>query len=529
MAERQAKAGRPIIGWIAAGLVCLFLLLTLAQIRDPWGDEAMLVTNLAHEGAAALFRPMAYYDQATPLGHRLLGMVMAGLGGSGGIIGTVLALRLLTAAAAALVAVSVYRTVRMSSTALFAAVAAVIAVAAPMPLRYVTEIKHYEFEAASAALLMLAAAALARDAAGRREILFYLAAALFACLFSFTAPILLAVSAAAVALTVALRRRALLAVLGQPRLLVALVAGVAIALLLYLGYSRPVTVHQLSAYPVAYEVPASFGGRASWMVAGLPKLLHMWLILVAPWGDMIRQHSVALSGAFGLVLIVALALAARRAPFVGAFTGLLMLAVLAAILIGVIPITSTRHFLFLQPVLVVLLVVALAELLALVGARIRLPQAGVALVAVVIALGYVALGLSSLRTLKVQAIAPLLAKARSESPDAPVWVHSAGQPTARLVRPDGQRFIGKLDPRSVPQGWHVAAGEWTSPHDQTVRTDYYRQTAESFRPYPELWMVFVDRSDEEREPMLNAVTAAYGRCTQSGRDIGATLYRCTRR
>ncbi len=525
MIGRRTLADRPIAAWIAAALVCLFLLLALIQIRDPWGDEAMLVTNLLHEGAGALFRPMAYYDQATPLGHRLLGMIMGQIGSAGGIVGGVFALRLLTAAVAALVAVSVYRIVRPHAGAAFAALAAIISIAAPMPLRYASEIKHYEFEAAAAALLMLAAAGLARERAGRRALLLYLAAALFACLFTFTAPILLAVSAAAVALTVALRRRSHFSILGQPSVLAALVAGVAIALILYIGYSRPVTVHQLSAYPVAYEVPATIGGRLSWMLAGLPKLLHMWLTLVAPWGDMIRQPSVALSGAFGLLLVVSLVLAARRAPFVAAFAGLLMLAVLAAILVGVVPITSTRHFLFMQPVLVVLLVVALVELLSLV----RLPPVAVAAVAVVIALGYVALGLSSLRTLKVQAIAPLLQQARAAAPEAPVWVQSAGQPTARLVRPEGQRFIGKLDPRSVPEGWHVAAGEWTSPHDQTVRPDYYRRTAESFRAHPQLWMLFVERSEEERQPMLDAVTAAYGSCIEAGRDIGATLYRCTRR
>ena len=64
---------------LAATMVVVtgLLVAALAQGRDPWLDESALVTNLLTDNVRSLFEPMRYFEQATTLAHRMLGMWIA--------------------------------------------------------------------------------------------------------------------------------------------------------------------------------------------------------------------------------------------------------------------------------------------------------------------------------------------------------------------------------------------------------------------------------------------------------------------
>ena len=77
--------GQMLTGHRAYTILAILAILCIQMValyvaRDPWVDESMLVINLLRENLSMLFQPMAYYEQAAPLGHRVLGIAFARLG-----------------------------------------------------------------------------------------------------------------------------------------------------------------------------------------------------------------------------------------------------------------------------------------------------------------------------------------------------------------------------------------------------------------------------------------------------------------
>lgn len=221
-------------------LVALLILATrlypLWTGHDPWLDEAMLLANFPLDGPAGLFRPLPLFEQAAPLGYTaLLDWIAAAFPGE-----LVTAARAASALASLAAAGLVYATLRRLTAGAETVLALALVCLSPFIIRYSLEIKPYILDYLSTAMVMYAGARLIRsqNAAGLG---LFAAAGGFAIAFSFAAPLVIgALGTGVMVQRLADRRpgegwRALFVFAG-------VLAGlVALFLVCYLLYTRPVT------------------------------------------------------------------------------------------------------------------------------------------------------------------------------------------------------------------------------------------------------------------------------------------------
>ena len=535
---------------VAAALILLIvvahLAIVLINIRDPWGDEAMLAANLVGVDFP-LLAPMPYFEQAAPVGYVALSRAVQALAPGADPI---LLFRLLNVSvfltglvALLLHALRVYRPVDFLMLA-------AIALSSSYVWTYASEIKHYGFEFTATALLLISARRLAysdRPADYAR----FGGAVLLAAAISFTTPI---VVAAALAGTLALRLAGpvtpRLAAMLTPKPARGLSTGVIVASVLALGVAaathllinRALTHYQMAAYHFVY-VEGLFDLHGS--VADNVKLaLRLPTLLLEPLGANAAQGMLAATGGklgaalamFGASLALALFLAAAlpRAPHAVltliAFIGGALLLNLA----GILPFVSTRHFFFIAPAVLIVLSVGAGEMLTRVGAwlapRTRQIAGGAVAAALILTSAMATVAAVSKRS---QELSPLLAEVEVEDPRAPVWVYVGAQAAAALLAPKDLRLVGLLDPRSGEEAWGPRGGAMridpTQANPWQPNPDYPRSITAAAAGADRLWLLFAgDWMEPGREGFLDAARAAVGPCVPRATANDTALYYCAR-
>lgn len=172
-------------------LIALIILVTrLTPIwggYDPWIDESMLLSSFPLESWAALFRPLPLFEQATPLGHAVLLHITTGIFPQDAVMAT----RLVSAMAGLTAAGFLYATLRRVTIGDERVLALSLICLSPFIIRYSLEIKPYIFDYLSTCMVMYAGARLIH---ARRvvDMAVFVTAGVFAVVFSFTAPLVIA-------------------------------------------------------------------------------------------------------------------------------------------------------------------------------------------------------------------------------------------------------------------------------------------------------------------------------------------------
>ena len=258
-------------------LVYIFLLLifNLSGIHDPWRDEASLILNFLAESrpqifSKSLFSPMDI-AQSTPLGHRILGDLITGwVEPHFGISAAVLTLRLMTVAAALLMAFFVFRLTRLFGSTIEASAAAIVASANPFALGLAIQVKQYLFEGAATAAVFYTAALVSRHPRNQRSLFLFLITGFIGYMFSFTLLFIVASCSFALIMVVVTqgyldtpwhreKQAPGLFYLGWRGLYAARrpVLGCAflvlVGLLFYFAYSKPIVTPQYLAFPWVFQ------------------------------------------------------------------------------------------------------------------------------------------------------------------------------------------------------------------------------------------------------------------------------------
>jgi hypothetical protein len=521
------------------------LVLALAQGRDPWFDESALITNLLSENARSLLAPMRYFEQATPLAHRILGVVIAQFfDAQDGIYAAVMALRALSAAAALLMAFFVFKTVRLFGRPIEAMTAAIMVAGSVFAVRYATEVKHYAFEAAATAAALYAAALVSKSPGRRKNLWILLATALVGYAFSFTLLLVVAACSIGLVLTIFLRGwspgatlRSRFSVSGIALfawsyrwvILVCLTISVA-GVCFYVGYTLPATALQFAASPDRYQADGKVGlDPVSVARASLNLVRFLYAVLAPVQGP--RVFAGGLSGhlltyTFAFSLLAACLLAFKRGPFVPVSAAALFVTMIIINLAGGFPFVWERHFYFMAPLFAAMLVLGAGEALGRLRSRAELPAATAPLGFALLATFYVAGGLSALRSLKVEEVSPLLRHIEAVSPNTPVWVYYGAQPAVSLLAPHSLLQLGLLDHRSSSEGWVVRTGARDPRNIRVTSSAYIRLARDVISAQNDVWLLFAHEKGADHEVIVSAVESRAHRCALQVRAPGADLYRC---
>ena len=494
---------------------------------------------------------MRYFEQATSLAHRILGMAVAqSLESHFGIHVALTALRGLSAAAALLLAYWLFKTVRLFGNSWEAAGAAFMLTVSSFALRYATEIKQYAFEAAASAAVLYAGAILARHPRRAGSLALFLAVALLGYAFSLT--LLLVVAAVSVGLAASAlsedrkaasaargtKRRFVADLLGLLRthralILVCLAAGLG-GVAFYLLYSRPVTPFQFAANPDRYG-NADIKGSPLFGLLKTPVELvqHLYATLAPLQGWRVFDRSTAghaLTFGFAALLLVTFYLSLRCSLFLATSAASLFVILVVLHLLGIFPFVWDRQFYFALPLFAAVLVLGMGEGLD----RLRRvlpgdsPRRLVPAFFIVFCGIYLAAGLGALRGLKVEEVSPLLRRIAAVSPTTPVWVYYGAQPAFGVLASPTVTELGGLNHESSATGWEVVSGA-RNPHDLRQTDDGYVKSAVALLgQQKDVWLLFAhDRgADADQKQIVGAIDAGGHRCSLDTRTPGAALYRC---
>lgn len=526
-----SRSARNVVWIYLSAVVFAFIvasrLVAIIDAPDIWHDEAMLMANLPVASVGAALQPLPYYGQAAPAGYLLLASGVSLFAGDADVLGLRL-LSLLGSVAAALV---MARTFHRLDAGPVAPVALALIFLSPFGLRYGIEIKQYAFELLATALMLHAVVRVLQDAR-RIDLVLLAGAGVFAIGFTFAAPVLIAAFTfgAAIQLWVWKAQPWRSPVIG---VLAALTGAAAIW---HFTVTAPATALNFASwedtYAAAYlSVPVLRPGPG-------PDILGFFSIMLGMFDPFYRMSSgyyaartVAVIGM--LALFIGLFSLSRRNMAVAA-TGFTLLAGLAVLsLLGRYPILFTRHFIFIQPVIGIVIATGFVTLSGWFGRRRAdaapdaqpdAPGAQWAIAAFVAASGIVALiaGGNQHKQDLSGAVATILATTGDQ--DVLLYVRNAAQPVMRMLAPDFKTQIGygpnemDADPaKRAPEG---------------AFADLY---AAQIARFSEIWSVntLVYPDDHIRDQQfLDSLAAVFGPCTEVSRsgaaaDLGYTLvHRC---
>ncbi|PZX56234.1 dolichyl-phosphate-mannose-protein mannosyltransferase [Cereibacter changlensis] len=493
-------------------LILVSRLVAILDAPDIWHDEAMLMANLPLASIWEAFAPLPYYAQAAPPGYLLLASAVVSVSGGAPETG----LRLLSLAGSLAAAGFLALTLRRLGAGLVAPIALALVFLSPFGVRYGVEIKQYSFELMATCLLLYATVR-AVQRPGPANLALLAVSGLLLILFSFAASVLLATLALAAVLQLRLLGRGIRSIAG-------LFAGlVVMAAVWHLTITAAATADQLTYFSFVYDkayLRLPFSGAEEGPT--VKNYLSIMLGMFDPFYRFASEYHARRLFAVGGVILVGLGLLAslRRGVLLPVACVALLGGLALLSLLRLYPILYTRHFIFAQPLVGVILAIGLATLIAALS---RWTPA--ALPARLVA-GFVVLsgGVSLLAglTQEKQQVSEALAVIASESTDpAPlIYVGIAAQPILLYVQPEfGVRIgygPGAFDPDFRKRG-----------STATLTTDY----ASELRGHDEIWMVetlVYDGSFAQVRQDLLPLEAAFGPCEEryrsgSSADLGHTL------
>lgn len=234
----------------AFAVVVLSLSIAVQDNRDPYIDEAMLVSNFIQAPDWRLLEPMPLFEQAAPLGYVLLARLISRWAD----VGDLVVFRALSATAAVIAAVFIYKAASRMTAGWGASVAAVLALSSPQVLFHATSIKHYTFEYLACSLMIYVSIRVVQQPKIHNYGVFLIACVL-SCMFSFTA----AIPIGFCLFGIAVHQTYLhffdgirLPLSHHGPLLVSVFSAAMIIVGFYVVYTRPVTALQFAAYTDIY-------------------------------------------------------------------------------------------------------------------------------------------------------------------------------------------------------------------------------------------------------------------------------------
>lgn len=509
----------------ATALICGALILYaraygLAVDPDPWLDEAMQMLNFLHGSWSGLLRPQPYFEQATSLGYWATGMLVADL------VPEHLArtLRIFSAVASLSAAALLFGAVRAFRPTLDAALIASVAALAPTAIYQSIEIKVYTIEMLCTAALLATALNAFRCECSRKTIASFLVVAVASLTFANAAVFPIAGFGAALFLFTALERP-----YDHRRAIVIVAVGaiiIAVAALMYVGYTAPSTALQLEAYG---------GSRANGRLL-LPRLENGWLETWARFLNLLQRPFLTGANARLYLLLHGLALLglvsslfhrSRTERFVAWGCALTLAAVALAAATGVFTPYWDRHVLFTTPLTAFFLATGLQTILAFAaqgapaGIRIRLVTAAAATLVLAYG-GYNIWKIDHTR----EPIRPALERLAAVPGWAEkTWVHQAAQPALDVQTwPRSEPYLGRVSHASSRLGWG-----WE------VRRDpegHLARLADEARARDELYILISHISREEAAPLLAVARRSLGPCrvisAARGTRTVTSVYHCRR-
>lgn len=526
---------------MAATLIAAAALLAaaIALGRDPWVDEATLIANFLVDRYYALFSPMPLFEQAAPLGYRLLGTSLARpIEVAGGISATVPALRAVSALGILAMTWAAFRTTRLHGPSTEAAIAAILVSATPFAIHYGTEIKQYALEGAASAVLLYSAARAARAAAPTQALYVFLACATVGYAFSFLLILVVGGCVAGIAATrlaearrngEGLRIDSLVPAFvrdNRPLLTIG-AAAVGAGLLFYLLYSRAVVVYQLAASPDVYD---AVGGEVPGLAAY--ELIALFFQMLTPLGSYlpgVGMTQLASAGVLAAILLAAWVGCLRRSLFVGACAAALLLGLTVAHQAGLLPFKSARHLLFVLPILACTIALGFGEIAAAVERKTGLRPGRLAVpFFTTLGLAIFAGGAASLSKLPTEEVTPLLRHARLTRPAVPLWVYYAAQPAVRVLADPATVQLGLLDHRSSPEGWSVGGGGRDAWDIRRTSEHYIASVGDALGGHDAAWLIFAHAVGDDERRIVSSVGGNYGPCALEAHAAGTSLYLCSR-
>ncbi|SMO78376.1 hypothetical protein [Paracoccus laeviglucosivorans] len=518
--------------FVFAALVPLLMLLVVAQTPvEPWGDEAMLITNLLVPDLN-IFAPLPHYEQAAPVGYLWLSRQLLEIFGAEPPFHV---LRYLSALFIGLGVVLILSIAPIRRDWMAKIIVVALLLGSPMIWIYANEIKHYSAEFFASALVLACGIPLVTRS-DMAALSLFLLAVVVAGLVSFTVPVVVAGMLMAIAV---MRLRS-----DQPDRLAPAVVVTAVLAMVYLGaiylfLNRGLVVWQIQAYAHVYS-PEAGQGLAGLLVKRLGGLLDAvvnafgpsWLsrvqgglhLIGLPLG--LSYHAIRL---IALALFAALVIIARKsAPGLVGLTLGVFAAVAVLQLAGMLHLSYPRHAIFLMPFTAALMAISLSRLL---GAS--LPQkSGAVIVATALVMG-LWLGIGTALTRQTQELGKMLAHIRDTAPEAPVWINGSGQPVFELLAPRPNTVLGEMDSASGPVAWQVRGAEFLPPAQHggewLGNPDYPQSIAAQAAGQTELWLLFNnDPSAQDRIPFLSVAAKTVGPCNPAIEGHGAGLYYCAR-
>jgi hypothetical protein len=508
--ERNA----PWIYLSALVIVIIFVsrLAAIIDAPDVWLDEAMLMDNLPLESISAAFLPLPQNAQAAPPGYLIMASGVVAVLGDQQHHG----LRLLSLAGSLGAAAFLLLALIRLNAAPVAPVALALVFLSPFGVRYGIEIKQYSFELMAASLLLYATIR-ASQSIRTADLVVLAGSGVFAILFSFAAPLLIAGFAAGLAVTVLLDRLPTKASIARHAPLGVMAILVLLSAVWHFKVTSALTAINFITWAEHYQT-AYLDLRLPGQNSGVsPKgYLSIMLGMFDPYYRMssgyYAHRSIAVAGT--LLLLVGLITCFRSMPLITVSCLALMggIAVLSAL--KLYPILYTRHFICIQPIVGIVIAVGIAATTTLLARATRFldePSARVgAGILLVLGYGYVSLevGMAQEKNDLTGALAVIEDATGTE--DALVLVSPSAVPAMNRIAPSFKTQI-QYDP-DQPAEYAVAVGN-----------------------YDQIWVIETLVYDDDM-PGLNRSLAAFetrfGTCREvyrsgSNADLGYTLvYRC---
>ncbi len=537
MSSRSAA----VLPVLLLAIIALSRIVSIWDGRDPGYDQAMLMSNFPLPPFATYFGPLPYFEQAAPLGSVLeLDLVSRIFGNEGLTRFTVI--RLIAAALAVGGYFILWRIMRRYFETPEVLWAIALLACTNEVLLFTTNPKQYVFGFFFACALLWAGLSFLDRPTLKRAAVFT-GCAILACLFAFTAPLILATVGGGLLAELISRHRS--SAMSGPdfqqglyRLLGLGAVTLTISLGFHVWYTLPMAELDQVAYADRYldsfiSVTAAFSAQTIESVRGI---LNVYFLMIEP---VYFPQTLHVSGLIWLlptihVLCAVIALVGlptywRKAPVLA---GGLVIGTLAFLVFNAfqkLPITSVRHFLFFTPFAVPCFAVGSIVILRWFLNLLRLSRVATPMICV-LSFGLVSVALARSADLKNNEISAHLEMV--ERHPAKMWVYYGAQPSLRALRPDlmsGENFevIGLLNHNSTTQSWQMQARD-----DDNFLTsdDYVERAAEWLSGTDPIWLVFAHYWPEKLVPggvsRFVELARADGRVCKTSTDKGGILVFC---
>ncbi len=513
------------------------LLVSVMSSRFPSDDESLIGANLVQETFISIYKPLPFFDQASPLGYRFISRLALTIPTD-----HVFILRAMAAILALLsipVFISLIKTIPQKKFILIP-IALVLMYLNPTALRYATEIKHYFLETVAVIFILNSGVKLdqKRDI---KNLLIYLVACIFSILNMSPSSIFIAATSGALLVNTINGRTINVYFLVRLVLIVGLAA--VFFVVYYFTYLRPTYAHQLTAYSHIYnsgyvvqaetiEEIVRIAMRPIWYPISMVSepvcisLKRFALLKQYPVNEVVHSFTT-------FVFVLGVSSLRRRSIFLfNAFLFVFGLMLLTNIL-GFFPFVSPRHFIFMLPIVAIGVAYGFTRIIGDIEThKIHL------IIPFLILLTALCYTLVSILVVKYSTeqrnISKIVAHLeRNKVVAQDIWLIDQAQPTIEFVRPyfvDG--YAGKVPHASgLNPFWDLSLVE-RGPRDFDgpffYNQGYLDKTRSIFEKANHLWLLFTRDAHNQREQIKALARTIFVSCAIVSEDYNAQLYECTK-